>query len=518
MRRMRKIGGEVATTHRLKHPRFLSYRNEDAPSVHRCLWSHSSSSRRKPRQLPRELIITSIGGIDFLIVVIIAAIIYASYFRLLGTSASKLPLYLAAALLAATVFVAIFERLGGYRLPRLQSLRWQVSYISLAWLAAVSLLMLTAFIGRISSEYSRGWSLLWFTVSPLGLMSVRLIEHGLLRRSLVTGALARNLVVVGASAEGQKLVGRLRKFDDPSFVIRGIFDDRRSRRPPEVEGMPVLGTTDDLLALARQERINEVVVALPLTAEERLAAIFEKLTAIPADLSLSIAVFSEQFPIRGVASIANTPVLAIVDQPLKHGRKIWKWLEDKLIATLILVLVSPVFALIAVLIKLDSPGPVFFIQPRFGFNNNVIRVLKFRTMYCDLCDHAGGQRTVLNDPRVTRVGRILRSLSFDELPQLINVLKGEMALVGPRPHAVSMKAGQLLYHEAVARYPHRHRVKPGITGWAQVNGFRGEVDTLEKARGRVEHDLYYINHWSLWFDFRILLRTIDIVISRTNAY
>jgi len=183
-----------------------------------------------------------------------------------------------------------------------------------------------------------------------------------------------------------------------------------------------------------------------------------------------------------------------------------------------LVLLGPLMALIALLIKLDSPGSVFFVQKRFGFNNEVIWVLKFRTMHVDCCDPSGAQRTLRNDPRITRVGRVVRALSIDELPQLINVFRGDMSLVGPRPHPLAMRAGDRLYGEAVAQYLHRHRVKPGITGWAQVNGLRGEVDSLEKARSRVAHDLYYIDHWSLWLDLKILLKTVRILASRDNAY
>jgi lipopolysaccharide/colanic/teichoic acid biosynthesis glycosyltransferase len=179
---------------------------------------------------------------------------------------------------------------------------------------------------------------------------------------------------------------------------------------------------------------------------------------------------------------------------------------------------APILALIAVMIRLDSRGPIFFIQDRLGFNNNVIRVMKFRTMYVGREDPSGVERTVRNDPRITRVGRILRQFSLDELPQLINVVRGEMSLVGPRPHAVAMKAGDQLYHEAVSDYMYRHRVKPGLTGWAQVNGLRGEIDTLDKARARVEYDLYYIDHWSLWLDLKTLILTGRIVLSRLNAY
>jgi lipopolysaccharide/colanic/teichoic acid biosynthesis glycosyltransferase len=185
---------------------------------------------------------------------------------------------------------------------------------------------------------------------------------------------------------------------------------------------------------------------------------------------------------------------------------------------LLLILFAPFMLVLAALIKLDSPGPVFFAQERYGFNNQVFRVLKFRTMHVALSDVSGAARTVRNDPRLTRIGRILRTFSLDELPQLVNVVAGQMSLVGPRPHAVGMRAGSQLYHEAVHRYFERHRVKPGITGWSQVNGLRGEIDTVEKAQARVRHDLYYIEHWSIWLDLKILLMTFRVITSRENAY
>jgi len=193
-------------------------------------------------------------------------------------------------------------------------------------------------------------------------------------------------------------------------------------------------------------------------------------------------------------------------------------MEDKILAILLLILFGPLMVIITLLIKMSGPGPILFAQERFGFNNEIIRVLKFRTMRHDRGDPSGAQRTVRDDPRVTWLGRILRCLSLDELPQLINVLRGDMSLVGPRPHAVHMKVGGRLYADAVEQYLHRHRVKPGITGWAQVNGLRGEVDTLEKGHARVVHDLYYIEHWSLWLDLRILVRTVAIVLSGKGAW
>ena len=211
-------------------------------------------------------------------------------------------------------------------------------------------------------------------------------------------------------------------------------------------------------------------------------------------------------------------VIAIFDQPLTCWSRIAKSIEDKLLGLLLLVLCAPLMAVIAVAVRLDSKGPVLFVQQRFGLNNRTLRVFKFRTMQVTDCDPSGARRVVPGDPRVTPVGRFLRAWSLDELPQLFNVIAGDMSLVGPRPHALAMHAGDRLYQEAIAGYFDRHRVRPGITGWAQVNGFRGGIGTLEEARQCVALDLHYIEHWSLSLDLRILLRTIPALLSRRNAY
>lgn len=488
------------------------------------VYLHNAAVPRQKREgqtrhkISPDLISAIVACLDLAIILGSAEAIFTCYFWSPVNLAHHPTTYLSAALISAITFVGIFERMRGYSLKRLQDLRFQLSRIVMVWGIVVSIVLFVGFIGRISSEYSRGWAVLWFVVVPTLLSGGRAVQHTALTRRLNDGSLARSVVIVGAGEEGQRLVRRLRQHYDKSFVIRGIFDDRESRRPDYIDGLPVLGTTDELLNLARAERIDEIVVALPLSARDRLNELFEKLSTIPTDLRLSVDNIAERLPIRGVDFLAAAPMLAIIDHPMKHGRALCKWLEDKLLGGLLLIFIGPLMALLAVLIKLDSRGPVLFVQPRFGFNSNVIGVFKFRTMYADKCDHSGAQRTVQNDPRVTRIGRILRTLSLDELPQLINIIRGDMSLVGPRPHAVAMKADDRLYHQAVTSYPRRHRMKPGITGWAQVNGFRGEVDTLEKARGRFEHDLYYIAHWSLLFDLKIMMMTVGILISRSNAY
>jgi exopolysaccharide biosynthesis polyprenyl glycosylphosphotransferase len=191
---------------------------------------------------------------------------------------------------------------------------------------------------------------------------------------------------------------------------------------------------------------------------------------------------------------------------------------DKAIASLALIVLAPVMAAVALAVRLDSRGPVLFRQKRLGFDNEPIEVLKFRSMYADQADAGAARLVTRDDPRVTRVGRFIRRTSLDELPQLLNVLRGELSLVGPRPHALAAKAADRLYHEAVDGYFARHKVKPGITGWAQIHGWRGETDTLEKIQKRVEHDLHYIENWSLMLDLYILLRTPLALLESENAY
>lgn len=465
-----------------------------------------------------EILAVSIAATDLCLVSIVAAGVFWFYFDVLNVSSAEPGRYVPITLFAATVFVGGFERLRGYRLKQLLRLEWQLTRTLLMWGTTLSLLLLAAFFGKVSESYSRGWALAWFATVPPVLCIARGVLYLAVTRWVESGRLVRNIVIVGAGDEGRRLIAKLRELRDKSIEILGVFDDRKSRLPGSILGLNVLGTTDDLVRVARRAPVEEVIVALPLGAEERIKALFWKLKGIAVDLRLSIEPVAETFQVRGMSYVGTVPVLEIADRPLKHWGALAKWIEDKVLATLLLAVLAPLMGFTALLIILESRGPVFFVQDRFGFNNRVIKVLKFRTMHADRCDQSGAQRTVPNDPRVTRVGRVIRALSIDELPQLINVLRGDMSLVGPRPHAIAMRAGDHVYCDAVKEYLHRHRVKPGITGWAQVNGLRGEVNTIQKAHARVVYDLYYIEHWSIWFDMKILLKTMGILATRDNAY
>jgi Undecaprenyl-phosphate glucose phosphotransferase len=254
--------------------------------------------------------------------------------------------------------------------------------------------------------------------------------------------------------------------------------------------------------------VDEVIVAIPWTAEESLASIFSQLRCLPVDVRVAPGPIGYRLLGRRISHLAQLPLLHVADRPLDDWGKMLKWLEDRILGSLILLLIALPMALIALAVKLDSPGPVLFRQKRYGPNNQLIEVLKFRTMRNDRCDHNGDTSTQMNDARLTRIGALLRRTSLDELPQFINVLRGEMSIVGPRPHATQTKAGNRLLEDVVAEYRVRYKVKPGITGWAQINGWRGTIDSVEKLRNRVEFDIYYLENWSLMFDLKIIALTM----------
>jgi Undecaprenyl-phosphate glucose phosphotransferase len=468
-------------------------------------------------KISQEVVSETVQLLDFAAVVLAGALAFVLYLVARVGDPALYNGYALTVILSSIVFVAGMRRLGAYAFRRLPQLGWQLSRVAIAWSATIGALTTIAFLAKAAEIYSRGWAVTWTALVVANVALLRLGQCYLLRRWAAQGRLSRTVAIVGAGESGEHLVAKLRADDGENIVIAGLFDDRRDRVPSHVAGCRVLGTTDDLVALTRSSPMDEIVIALPLRAEGRIGDLVAKLRPLPVDLRVSFDQIGN-CPMRGIGKTGAARTIEIVDRPLKDWGGVVKWLEDQVLGGLCLVLCGPLMALIALAIRLDSRGPVFFVQDRFGFNNKTIRVFKFRSMHVDIGDESGVSRTVAGDHRVTRVGRILRKFSLDELPQLFNVLRGEMSLVGPRPHVLGMRAGERLYHDAVGDYFLRHRVRPGMTGWAQVNGLRGEIDTLDKARRRVSCDLYYIDHWSLWLDMKILLMTAVTVFRGRDAY
>jgi polysaccharide biosynthesis protein PslA len=426
--------------------------------------------------------------------------------------------YLGAILLSMVIAMPMLHRFDVYREDFLFGRRVPYGSLVSAWAVTFCILLAVAFLVKLSDTYSRAWALTWFAGGGIGLIAGRFALRQMVRGLSIAGRFANRTVIVGASDQGRRLAGYLRDHGDADTRVIGFADDRGTRVPQQSEGVPLLGTVDHLIELIRRDQVDQVIVALPWTADQRLRQIVAKLerTPVPIRLAPDLAAFS--FPGRSFCTVGRVPMMRLFERPISGWSFIAKSLEDRLLAAGLLLALSPLLLLIALAIKLDSSGPVLFRQKRYGFNHNLFECWKFRTMYHHRSDATAEVLTRRDDDRVTRVGRFLRKTSLDELPQLINVLKGNMSLVGPRPHATSAKAAGRLYEEAVDAYAARHRVKPGITGWAQVNGWRGETDTLEKIQRRVEYDLFYIEHWSLLLDVKILLRTALVVVGDREAY
>jgi len=350
---------------------------------------------------------------------------------------------------------------------------------------------------------------LWFAGSFAAFYGLHMIWWAMVRRWRAKGRLTPNIVVVGATANAERLIAAA--LQSREVAVLGVFDDRIGRIPPDIAGVPMLGDTQALLNHRIMPYVDKVVIAVPQNAQARVRQLIERLGVLPNQVML----FIDQGPASRAAAlsrITEAPLAPVSGEPSDERRAMVKRVQDLVVGALALVVAVPLMTLIALAIKLDSPGPVFFRQRRHGFNSEVILVWKFRSMR-HASDASGGVRQIrFDDERVTRVGKLIRRTSLDELPQLINVLKGEMSLVGPRPHAVGMKTGTTESAKLVAEYAHRNRMKPGMTGWAAINGSRGPVDTPELVRRRVALDIEYIERQSLMLDLMIMARTIPCLI------
>jgi Undecaprenyl-phosphate glucose phosphotransferase len=455
--------------------------------------------------------------LEFALIALLGGAIYAAYVAPVEGFAWH---YAAAVAGMAALAVLAFQSGGLYQLQSLRGRPRAYLRLASAWSLVFVIAIGITFFAKAGDAFSRVWLATFFLCGAAALLGFRLALAQLVRQWMRDGRLERRTVVVGADEEGETLIHALAAQRDCGLHVLGVFDDRGDDRAGTTcAGRPKLGTVDDLVEFARRTRVDLVIFSLPITAEKRILQMLKKLWVLPVDIRLSAHTNKLKFRPRSYSYIGDVPVLDVFDRPITDWDVVVKWLFDKIVGGLLLLAALPAMAIIALAIKLDSRGPALFRQKRYGFNNELIEVLKFRSMYTHMTDATAQKLVTKGDPRVTRVGRFIRKTSLDELPQLFNVVfKGNLSLVGPRPHAIHAKAEDRLYDEAVDGYFARHRVKPGITGWAQINGWRGETDNQEKIQRRVEHDLYYIENWSVLMDLYILAVTPFALMKTENAY
>ena len=445
-----------------------------------------------------------------------AAIIYLSLlFACHLYSAEWGGVYIIAGLLAALTFHTFGEMNGLYRSWRGSARREESLNALLCWLLVLPVLLLAAFVTKTTEGYSRVVTLGWFAGVPVALVAWRLLVRFGLRGVRGAGQNARTVAIVGVTPVGFRLMHHL--VDDPAHGIRfaGFYDDRDSGRGDQLDPKcHKVGNLQQLLDDAKAGRLDIVYIALPLRAERRISNVIRGLSDTTASVHMAADMVMFDLMHGRWGTVADVPVVSIYDSPFDGAGGLVKRLEDILLSSLILALIALPMLCIALAVKLTSKGPVLFVQRRYGLGGRPISVLKFRTMTVteDGPDIVQASR---EDARVTRFGAFLRRHSLDELPQFFNVLSGSMSVVGPRPHAV---AHNELYRSRIHGYMLRHKVKPGITGWAQVNGWRGQTDTDEKMQRRIEHDLYYINNWTLRWDLKIVFLTVFGASVKQNAY
>ncbi len=409
----------------------------------------------------------------------------------------------------AVMALGLLRSMGRYRFARAESVGLHLVGVAGIAAGAGMVAMLLGWLLR-GPGLDQTMLLAWTVGLVLVLGGLHLAWSSRVRRWRSSGVLTPNVVVVGATRHAERLIAAALERRD--INVLGVFDDRLARSPDAVGGVPVLGDAEALLTHKMTPYVDRIVVAIDPRAQARVRELMERLSTLPNEVTLLIDPQGQDERDAALEKLSRAP-LALLDGRVDDDKRAFnKRIQDLVVGMLALIVLAPVMAVVALAIRLDSPGPILFRQRRHGFNQEQITVWKFRSMRHDAADATASRQVTSDDDRVTRVGRFIRATSLDELPQILNVLKGEMSLVGPRPHAIGMKTGQTESARLVAEYAHRHRIKPGMTGWAAVQGSRGPLHTAADVRRRVQLDIDYVERQSFWLDLWIMAVTVPVLL------
>ncbi|SAL31119.1 sugar transferase [Caballeronia udeis] len=415
---------------------------------------------------------------------------------------------------SAAISLALFPAAGAYETRPARSLATLAGQILFAWLATQILTLLVMFSIHRVDLVSRLWFGYWSVATAVALMTSRLVAHIVLRRTRYARSNLRRVAIVGAGEQCASLLRGIEAAPESGFRAVMMLDPHATGDVPDA-AVSRYASTQAFVQRVRSENVRELWLALPLSEQPRMAALVDEFRNDLINIRFFPDVRSLALFDGGVIDLLGVPAINLVASPLSPLALARKDIFDRAFAALALLTLAPLMLVIAAAVKLSSRGPVLFTQLRKGADGQVFRIFKFRSMTVHASELGVLRQATRNDPRVTRVGAFLRRTSLDELPQFLNVLTGDMSVVGPRPHAIEHDA---LYQTVVDDYIHRYRIKPGITGWAQVNGFRGETDCIEKMQGRVDLDLYYLRNWSFALDMRIVAATVMKGLKHSNAY
>ena len=439
---------------------------------------------------------------------ILLATCFAAYLPVFGTR--PLPAnYEVAVLFSVLLLIVVFHAYSLYRTWRGTDYAQEFTATLLAWTTVFAILVFLAVITKTSESFSRAWLLMWYTIGGTALLITRYSLRRLLQHMRSRGLNLRHIVIIASGDIGNHVLSNLLSSPEAGFNIQGYFTDDETA-PTSLE-VTVQGPISDALAYIERNQLDQIWLAMPLRDAEHIETIINDLRNVTSDIRLVPDIFGFRLINHSISSIAGLPVINLSVTPME-GINLWiKAIEDFLISAAILLLISPLLLIISVLVKLTSPGPIFYRQQRLSWNGREFTMYKFRTMPVNSEQLTGAVWTASGDKRATPVGSFLRKTSLDELPQFWNVLRGDMSIVGPRPERPVFVEK---FKDEIPRYMQKHMVKAGITGWAQVNGWRGDTD----LQSRIEHDLYYIDNWSLWLDLKIIFMTIFKGLIHKNAY